>query len=522
MNRPVAFVAAALLVACAPEVLPVAPSLAPPPPAVAPQVAPALPVVRATPDDPFRRSAPEGGPAVAFVAPTMRELHLRNGVRVLLVERHDLPVVAVRVVAKGGAGDLPWAPPGAASMMGSMLELGTTTRTALEISDAYEALGAMHAAWVDWDSGGAAIKVTTDKLDLALPVLADIVMHPSFQGEELDRLRARSLAAIQQAKSSAQAMGAAATAAALYGRGHAYGHALEGQAADVEKIDRTDLARVHAVVWSPLHASVVVAGDVTLEALAKKLDAVFGAWTPPEPPPLPSRVVPREVPPPAPVARRDAPRLVVVDKPGASQSVVRCAEVGVARAAPDHDAVALLNAIFGGMFSSRINLNLREVHGFTYGAHSRFDERHGAGPFVATATVKAESTAASIGELLKEVRTIRDDLVSPEELRRAKESLKQALPARFESVDAVTQALSDLVVYDLPIDEYATRAARIDRLTAEDVRKAARRHLHPRALRVIVVGDRSRVEPLLEPLHLGAPEVRDAYGDVAAAPLVRP
>ncbi len=394
--------------------------------------------------------------------------------------------------------------------------------TALQISDAYEALGAVHAAWVDWDSGGAAVKVTTDKLDAALPLLADVVMHPTFPPEELDRLRARSLAAVQQERSSPPAMGVNATAAALYGRAHPYGHSLGGQAGDVEKIDRADLVRVHAVLFDPHHSALVVAGDVTPDALVKKLDAAFGAWFPIEPPPLPSRALPREVTPAAPSARKDAPRVVFVDKPGAPQSVVRFAEVGVVRRAPDHDAVSLLNTIFGGMFSSRINLNLREAHAYTYGAHSRFEERHGAGPFVAAASVKADTTAASIAELFKEVRAIEDELVSPEELLGAKESLKLALPARFESVDAVTQALADLVVYDLPLDEYETRPARIDRLTAEDVRQAARKHLHPRTLRVVVVGDRSRVEPLLEPLHLGAPEVRDAYGDLVVETGARP
>jgi zinc protease len=517
MRRAVLSGVLLVLAACAPEVLP--PPVAPAPPApVAVAPVPPPPPIRITPDAPFRASPPAGGPAVTFVAPKISELHLKNGVRVLLVERHDLPIVSVRVVAKSGAGDLPWEVPGAASMMGSMLEQGTTTKTALQINDAYEALGASHGTWVDWDSGGAAVKVTTDQLTKALPILADVVIHASFPVSELERLRARRLAAIQQEHSSPSAMSSNVTAAALYGRAHPYGHSIHGDAADVEKITRDDLVRAHAVLFDPARSAIVVAGDVTKEALVKDLDAVFDDWTRLPVPPLPNHGSTRAVAPRAPLTVKGAPRLVVVDKPGSPQSVVRFAEVGIAKNARDRDAVGVMNAIFGGMFSSRINLNLREAHGYTYGAFSRFDGRHGAGPFVASANVKADTTAASIGELFKEERAIVEGLVSPEELAGAKQSLELALPARFEGVDSVTQALADLVAYDLPLDDYATRPARIAKVTAEDVRKAARAHLHPRTLRVIVVGDRTKLDPSLEALHLGPIEARDAYGDLVTHP----
>jgi predicted Zn-dependent peptidase len=455
---------------------------------------------------------------VLFVAPKISELHLKSGVRVLLVEQHDLPIVSVRVVAKGGAGDLAWETPGAASLTGAMLELGTPTRTALQINDAYEALGAVHGAWVDWDSGGAALKVTTEGLEKGLAILADVVLHASFPPEELERLRARRLAGVQQEKNSPHAMGNNATAAALFGRAHPYGHSLVGQAKDLEKIDRNDLVRAHAVLFDPARSAIVVAGDVTKADLTRELEAVFGGWTRLPVPLLAGHASLKATPPSAPAIAKDAPRLVVVDKPGAPQSLVRLVEPGIAKNAPDRDAIAVMNAIFGGMFSSRINLNLREAHGYTYGASSWFDARHGVGPFVAGANVKADTTVASIGELFKEERAIQDEPVSAEELLGAKQSLELALPARFETVDAVTQALADLVVYDLPLDEYATRPARIEKVTADDVKKAAKAHLHPRTVRVIVVGDRAKLDPTFEPLHLGPLEARDAYGDLVTHP----
>lgn len=505
------------LAACAEAPPPaVQPPPAPPPPAPAPVAY--APPIHVTPDAPFRQAAPEGGPAVTFVAPKVTEMKLGNGVRVLLVERHDLPIISVRVVAKNGAGDLSWEPPGAASLAGAMLELGTTRRTALQISDEYEALGATHGSWIDWDSAGASVKVTTDKIDGALDLLADVALHPSFPAEELERVRKRRLTRIQQEKTNPHAVASNAVAAALFGRAHPYGHTLGGRTPEVEKIDRADLVRAHAVLFNPSRAAIVVAGDITREVLQKKLEAAFGSWRALPVPPL-AHGTARVAPPASPVPSKNAPRVILVDRPDAPQSVVQLVELGVARSAPDRDAISVMNAILGGMFSSRINLNLREAHAYTYGAYSYFDERHAAGPFIAGASVKSDTTAASIGELFKEERGIQDALASPEELLGAKESLKLALPARFETLDSVTEALADLVIYDLPADEYSSRPARIDKVTAEDVQKAAKAHLHPSSVRVLVVGDRAHVEPTLEPLHLGAPEIRDAYGDpIAPAP----
>jgi len=204
---------------------------------------------------------------------------------------------------------------------------------------------------------------------------------------------------------------------------------------------------------------------------------------------------------------------VWVDKPGAPQSVVRLAEIGVPRSAPDRDAIMVMNAILGGMFSSRINLNLREAHAFTYGASSSFQMRHGPGQFSAGGNIVADKTAPAIVELFKELRAIREKPVAGDELDNAKQYINAAMPGRFETVAEVTGALADLVVYDLPLEEYATRPGRIDKITADDVQNAARAHLHPDLVKVVVVGDRAAVGPSLETLHLGAFEVRDAYGD---------
>jgi zinc protease len=488
------------LVGCAATRPPAPPVVlaAPPPPHVAAEPP------RVTPDAPFREHAPAAGPAVAFVPPAIQAFTLKSGMRVLLVERHDLPIVSVRIVVKAGAGDEPSEPPGLLSFMGAMLEQGTKKRTALQISDQFEAIGAVHGAWVDWDSGGASVKVTPDKLDAALDLLDDVVVHSTFPEEEIDRLKTRRLSSIQQEKNSPGAMGSNALAASLYGRAHPYGHSLMGQEQDVAKVTRAALVKAHAALFASSRTQIVVAGDITKDALKNELESTFGAWKAAGGP----VVLPK-----APPQAKGETRVVWVDKPGAPQSVVRLAEIGVPRSAPDRDAIMVMNAILGGMFSSRINLNLREAHAFTYGASSSFQMRHGPGQFSAGGNIVADKTAPAIVELFKELRAIREKPVAGDELDNAKQYINAAMPGRFETVAEVTGALADLVVYDLPLEEYATRPGRIDKITADDVQNAARAHLHPDLVKVVVVGDRAAVGPSLETLHLGAFEVRDAYGD---------
>ena len=505
MRSRVAIVASLMAVACG-GAAPAAPEPVVPPPV------PLTPIVTApaptgTPDAPFREHPPVSGSAVAFAPPRIDTWTLPNGVEILLVERHELPLVSVRVVLKVGAGDVTGQRPGVLSFLGAMLEQGTRRRSALEISDAYEAIGAVHAAWVDWDSAGATVKVVTKELPSALDLLSDVVLHPSFPQPEIDRLKSRRLAGLAQEKNDPGAMWSNAAAAALYGRAHPYGHSLLGQEEDVPKISRDEILRAYAATFSPRRAALVVAGDVTREAITEELADTFGKWVAGPAAKLP----PPKAPPPA---EKDVPRVVIVDRPGAPQSLVRLAEVGVPRTAPDRDAVTLMNTILGGMFASRINLNLREAHAYTYGARSSFQMRHGAGNFSAGGAMVADKTAAAVHELFAEVQAMRDRPVSAEELDGAKENLRLAMPGRFETVTDVTSAVADLFVYDLPLDEYATRSARIDKLTAEDVQNAAKAHLHPAGLKVIVVGDRNGLTEQLEQLHLGAVEARDPYGEI--------
>ncbi len=480
-----------------PAVMPTAPVVASPPPPAPPP--------GETPDAPFRQQAPQADGKITFVAPKVVESTLKNGLRILIVERHELPVVGVRLVVGAGAGDLDGARPGALSFLGGMIEQGTKKRSALQISDDFEAIGAQHGAWFDWDSGGVSVKVLADKLDVALELMSDVALNPTFPDAEVERLRARRIAGIQSEKSSPGTVAQNAVAAALFGRAHPYGHSLGGEETDAKKLTRAELVRAYERLFIPKNAALIVAGDITKDAILPKLEATFGLWKAAGVPV--SHKGPKT---PAKVAAEK--RIVLVDKPGA-QSQIQIVRPGVAFSTKDRDSIVVMNAILGGMFSSRINLNLREKNAYTYGARSYFGMRHGAGPFLAGASVHAEKTVPAIKEVFVELEGLRTGGPTDEELALAKESIRMAMPGRFETAGDVASAIADLVVYDLPLDEYQKRPARIDAVTAADVKRVAAEYLDAKAMTVIVVGDKARLAPQLDSLGLGPFEERDAYGN---------
>jgi zinc protease len=493
------------LAACASKPPPAAPC--PPParvvePAVSSRATPPV-----TPDAPFREQPPAPAAAISWAPPRIEAWSMANGVRVLFVERHEVPIVGVRVVSGIGAGDVSGFRPGAVSFMGSMLEQGAGKRTALEISDGYEALGADHGASCDFDACVVRVKVLASRLGAALDLLADIALRPSFAESEIERMRKRWLASLQQEKSSPAAMEQNALAAGLFGRTHPYGHSLRGAPGDIAELKKDEIERAWRRALQPRSTTVVIAGDVRPAELRPLLEGRFGGWRG-RAPQAPAEKVPLSQ---AQHDKSPAVRVVLVDVPGAAQSQVYVAQEGVPYGSPDRIVLGVMNAILGGMFSSRINLDLREARSYTYGARSRFSMRHGAGPFTAGGAIFTEHTADAARILLTHVARVRDERVTDEELADAKENAKLALPARFEGVEDVAGALQDLAVYDLPLDEYAVRAARIEAVTAEEIQRVAKKLLHPESMRVVVAGDRTKIEKELA--SLGPIEVRDAYGE---------
>jgi zinc protease len=483
----------------------------PPPPApvaLTPVAPPTVAAPLTTPDAVFRNQPPSPDGAIPFVPPKIVETKLKNGMRVLLVERHDLPIVAVRLVLTLGAGDVTERA-GLASFVGSMLEQGTKKRTALQLSDDFEAIGAGHGSWVDWDSGGVTLKVLTERLDTGLDMMADVALAPTFPQAEIERLQQRRITGIKAERSNPSAITNNAASAALFGRSHPYGHSMYGEEADAKALTRADIVRVYDRLFAPQNAALVVAGDVTEVSILPKLEAAFGSWK--NKPNAATRKPPK-----TPAKAATEKRIVYVDRAG-PQSQIQLMRAGVPHSVKDRDAYLVTNAIFGGMFSSRVNLNLREKNAYTYGARSYFSMRHGAGPFLVGAAVHADKTGAAIKEVLNELEAIRKDGPTEDELALAKESIRLAMPGRFEGISDVAAALADLVIYDLPLDEYEKRVARVDAVTAADVKKIAVEYLGSDAMTIIVVGERATVTPQLDALGLGARDERDDFGNPLTA-----
>lgn len=483
----------ALLAACAAPPPPVPPAPAPPPDPVPASTA-------AAQANDFRKSPPPPGPAIVFVPPRIEEAKLQNGVRVLVVERRELPIVAVEIATDLGADQ---APPGVAAFAGAMLVQGTKTRSALAYSDAMGKIGARFGAAVAYDGGGVSGQSLRPHFAEMLELLGDATMHPAFKRAEVERERARRITSLAQMNDRPPALLSIALGEALYPEGHPYRTKEIGTEDALRKIRPADLARYHAAAFRPDHTTVAIAGDISRADAVREVERVLGAWKS-----APGAAPPAAAPPAPPAPPAGQAPILIVDRKGLTQSVLTVALPGVPRSTPDYEAILVMNAILGGQFSSRLNLNLREKHAYTYGAHSHFDMRHGPGPFSAGGAIVRESTGPAVQETLAEIRRIREQPVSPEELADAKSHLIQALPARFESALTTASTLAALAMYHLPLDEFATRVAKIQRVTAADVQRVARATLIPDRLRVVMVADAAAVQAQLSALGLGAADIQ--------------
>nr|WP_275939112.1 pitrilysin family protein [Polyangium spumosum] len=414
--------------------------------------------------------------------------------------RREMPVVAMNIVVDRGAEQEKT--PGLTSTMASMLLAGTKSRSAIKLSEELGALGVRYGAWADHDGVGVTATALRDKAADMVSILADVVLNPAFDKVELERERARRLTAILQQADQPYALLQNAITERLYPIGHPYRVPLIGTEAAVKALSPSDLARHHQALFRPEHATVTIAGDIDKAAALALVEKSFSAWKGKA-----TKASALKVPP---AVGKGEKRVFVVDRPGATQSYVAVTLVGVPRKNPDFDALMVMNTLLGGQFSSRLNLNLREKHAYTYGARSSFDMRHGSGPFTAGGAIMTPATAKAVKEIFAEIERLRQENVPAEDLDAAKANLVRQLPARFETAGETAGTLAALAVHALPLDELATRPSRISKITAEDVKRVAEKYLRPDQMRVIVVGDAAVVEKELAALDLGGVEVRRA------------
>ena len=448
-----------------------------------------------------RSAAPELAPPPELKLPPVIERTLPNGLRLLVVEHHELPVADfILLVGTGGEADPP-DKPGVATLVASMLQEGTTTRSALEIAAQEATLGASVSSSGGWDVSRVMLHTPTAQLDSALALFADVALSPSFPPDELERLRQQRLTSLLQLRDRAPAIADRAYASILYGTNHPYGRPLGGTEAATEATTREDLDRFYGTHYRPNNATMIVVGDVQPADIEVRLSRLFGNWERSE--------VPRTTYTTAPAPTRTT--VYLIDKPDAPQSSVRIGTIGVPRSTEDYFALQVMNTILGGSFTSRLNQNLRETKGYTYGAGSGFDMRREAGPFTARAEVTGTKTDSSLVEFMKELRGILDT-VPQAELEKAKRYLQLGLPADFETTTDIGFRLAPLATYGLPLDFYNAYVQRIEEVTQADVQRVARRYIDPSRLAIVIVGDRASVEPTVRALDIGPVTIRDLTG----------
>ncbi|MEW6321279.1 MAG: pitrilysin family protein [Acidobacteriota bacterium] len=447
-----------------------------------------------------RTRLPVPGPQPPFRFPAIARRASANGVDLRAVRHEGVSLTTAALVLRGGFAADPAARVGITSFTADLLDEGVDGLDALGVADAVARLGGD----LDIDVGPDAILLQLTTLERhfreGLDLLLALVTRPRLAEADVERLRQLRLDRLRQLKDHAPALAERAFARAIY-QDHPYGHLPLGVEAAIKATTAADIRAHHAALATPGRATLVVSGGQAVEALLDQAAAAVSAWTPP---PNDTQLPDGQAPPPAaPLAR-----LVVVPRDGAAQTEIRIGHVAAARATPDYHALVLLNMVLGGQFVSRINLNLREQKGYTYGVRTGFDFRRGRGPFVLQTSVQTEVTVPAVREAIREIVEIRGARpVTGDELALARASLTLGYPRGFETLQQVARAAAQLALHDLADDYFEQFVPRVEAVTAEDVARVAEAHLDPDRLAVVLVGDVSKMEAALPELGLGEPQV---------------
>ena len=441
---------------------------------------------------PDRTAAPKPGPAPALKLPAIQKRTLTNGLPVWIVELHKVPVAHVSLVIKSGSAADPNGKYGAANLTADMLDEGAGARNALQIADAVDYLGATLATDSTSDGSSIDLHVPVARFGEALPIMADVALRPTFPQDELKRVREDVLTSLIEAEDDPESLIQFAFPRIVYGPQHRYGTLSIGTPTTVKALTVEDLKQFHAQHYVPSNSLLIVTGDVTAGDIIGRLETAFGPWkggtspaaTIPAAPQLTSR------------------QIYLVDKPGAAQSQIRIGWIGVPRSTPDYFPIQVLNVILGNSFTSRLNQNLREQHGYAYGAGSAFDMRTAGGLFSALAAVQTDKTADALTEFFKELDGIRKPIPS-DEMEKAKNFAALLMPRRFETTERFASSLAQLFLYNLRDDYFATYTQRVRAVTTTDLQRVAERYIQPDKFAVVVVGDRKTIEPGIKALNLG-------------------
>ncbi len=422
---------------------------------------------------------------------------METGLRICTVEHRQVPLVSVLLLVPAGAAADPADRPGLAAITADMLDEGSGDRSALDVHEALGRIGAQLDTDVGHDATVIGLTTLERFLDKGLELVADMVMRPRFEQREFDRVRDLRLHRLLQLRDLPPALADRVFAQLLY-RNHPYGHLPIGSEGSLRAMTVREITAFHRRAFSAARATVIAVGDGSHDTLAAAAERAFEVWKPPadaDAPPDPETFTP-PVPP--------ANRLAIVHRPAAAQSELRIGHVALSRATPDYHAALVLNMVLGGQFVSRINMNLREDKGYTYGARTTFEFRRAPGPFVLQASVQSDVTADAVREALAEVRAIRTDRpVTREELELGRAALTRGYPRNFETADQIARAVAQLALYGLPDDYFTTFVPKMLALDEKMVTRAAEAHIDPSRLLTVIVGDREKLSPSLAALELG-------------------
>ncbi len=468
-------------------------------------VSPFSPEYEASQD--WRKTKPEPGPTPELHLPVPTRFKLDNGLEVLLVENHTLPVLTAELVSRAGNDNNPPSKSGLATLTAAIMRDGTVSRNLEKLAGDQERIGTAITASATMDSALVRMNVLSAHASEGMDLLADVVQHPAFRPEDVDRDRKERLVAIAQETDSVQSMAMRVGPRLVFGD-QPYGMASSGTIESVTSLTPAEIDAFYTDHYGPRDSALVLAGDVTRAEAEKLAQQYFGNWT--------SHAASAASIPPAPAAQPT--RVVIVNKPGAPQTALSAFGLGVSQSSPDADILNVMSYTLGGSFASRINMNLREVHGYTYGARCSFTDFREGGQFSAGALVRTDVTAPAAKEMMAEIRNFLVKPSTSEELNGAKEASIRSLPGRFETTGAVAAAIDGIFVFDRPLDYYAKLPAKYQAITEADIARVAKQYLHPDQLVIVAAGDRAKIEPALKDAGLGPVEERDISGNLVTDP----
>jgi zinc protease len=443
---------------------------------------------------------PKPGPARSYQFPQFKDETLSTGVRLITAPVAKLPLVTVLVLVNAGSTSEPRGKEGVAALTAAALLEGTTRFDGAELAEKFEQLGTSLESGADWDSAFLKITVLSNKLEEAAKLLGEAISSPIFPEREVERLKAERLAEILQLETEPRGLADEKFSEFLYDDESRYSRPDEGSTESVSSLTRGDVEQFYRSRYNSGSTTVIIAGDISSKNARKLVIEAFRKW--------PSGSSQRQTL--SGKARTNRKSTHIVNKPDAPQSELRVGHVGLPRKHPDFFPTLVMNAVLGGLFGSRINLNLREAHGYTYGASSFYDWRRGPGPFVVSTAVESEVTAPALREILMEIDRIRGEKISAEELSLARDYLEGVFPIRYETTAAIASALATLAIYDLSSDYYDTYRTNVHNVSEDAVLRAAKSHLHPELLQTVIVGDAATVRDSLSDQSPGEVTVHNA------------